>query len=82
MTLAFLTGALASGFTAAGLSALLIWVGTVITGSSDPWAWAPWVVALIALVFAAGTYFAEWVAHRRALAWKRSHGEPWAYRED
>jgi hypothetical protein len=82
VTLAFLTGALASGFTAAGLSALLIWVGTVITGSSDPWAWAPWVVALIALLFAAGTYVAEWVAHRRARALMRSHGEPWAFRED
>ena len=81
MTLAFLTGAIASGFTAAGLSALLIWVATVVTGSSDPWGWAPWVVALVAIAFAAGTYFAELVAHRRSLARMRSTGEPWAYRE-
>jgi len=81
VTLAFLTGAIASGFTAAGLSALLIWVATVVTGSSDPWGWAPWVVALVAIAFAAGTYFAELVAHRRSLARMRSTGEPWAYRE-
>ena len=82
MTLAFLTGAVASGFTAAGMSALLIWIVTVISGSSDPWAWAPWAVALVAIVFATGTYFAEWIAHRQSLARKRAHGEPWAYRED
>ena len=81
MTVAFATGALASGFTAAGLSTLLIWIATVVTGSSDPWQWAPWVVALVALAFAAGTYFAEWVAYRRTLARMRSTGEPWAYRD-
>ena len=81
MTLAFLTGALASGFTAAGLSALLIWIVTVVSGSNDPWAWAPWLVALVAIVFAAGTYFAELVAHRRTIARMRATGEPWAYRE-
>lgn len=81
MTLAFLTGALASGFTAAGLSTLLIWVATVVTGSSDPWGWAPSVVALVAVAFAAGTYFAELVAHRRTLGRMRAAGEPWAYRD-
>ena len=81
MTLAFLTGALASGFTAAGLSALLIWIATVVTGSSDPWGWAPWVVALVAIAFAAATYVGEWIAHRRSLARMRSTGEPWAYRD-
>ena len=81
MTLAFATGALASGFTAAGLSTLLIWIATVFTGSSDPWGWAPPVVALVAVAFAAGTYFAEWVAYRRSLATMRSTGEPWAYRD-
>jgi len=74
VTLAFLTGAVASGFTAAGMSALLIWIVTVISGSSDPWSWAPWVVAFVAILFAAGTYFAEWITHRRSLARKRSHG--------
>ncbi|MCA1587936.1 MAG: hypothetical protein LC744_04620 [Chloroflexi bacterium] len=62
MTLAFATGALASGFTAAGLSTLLIWIATVLTGSSAPWGWAPSVVALVAITFGAGTYFAEWIA--------------------
>ena len=81
MTLAFLTGALASGFTAAGLSTLLVWVATVVTGSPDPWGWAPSVVALVAVVFAAGTYLAERFAYRRTMARMRSTGEPWAYRD-
>ncbi len=81
MTLAFATGALASGFTAAGLSTLLIWMATVVTGSSAPWGWAPSVVALVAIAFGAGTYFAEWIAYRRTQARMRSTGEPWAYRD-
>jgi hypothetical protein len=81
MTVAFLTGALASGFTAAGLSTLLIWIATVVTGSSDPWGWAPSVVALVAVAFTAATYVAERIAHRRTLATMRSTGEPWAYRD-
>jgi hypothetical protein len=81
VTLAFLTGALASAVMAAGLSALLIWIGTVVTGSTDAWAWAPWVVAAIALLVAVGTYLAEGIAYRRTLARMRATGEPWAYRE-
>ena len=81
MTLAFLTGALASGFTAAGLATLLVWVATVVTGSPQPWSWAPWVVAAIAILVAIGTYLAEGIAYRRTLAAKRSTGEPWAFRE-
>jgi hypothetical protein len=81
VTLAFLTGAIASGFTAAGLATLLVWVATVISGSSEPWSWAPWVVAAIAVLVALGTYLAERLAYRRTLARMRSTGEPWAYRE-
>ncbi|MEA2650989.1 MAG: hypothetical protein QOI85_710 [Chloroflexota bacterium] len=81
MGLAFLTGAVASGFTAAGLTALLIWVATVLAGSSDPWSIAPWLVTLAAALVAVGTYMAEGIAHRKTLARMRSTGEPWAYRE-
>ena len=81
MVLAFLTGAVASGFTAAGLTALLIWVATVLAGSSDPWSIAPWLVTLVAALVAVGTYVAEGIAHRKTLARMRSTGEPWAYRE-
>jgi hypothetical protein len=81
MGLAFLTGAVASGFTAAGLTALLIWVATVLAGSSDPWSIAPWLVTLVAALVATGTYVAEGIAHRKTLAGMRSTGEPWAYRE-
>ena len=81
MRLAFLTGALASGFTAAGLSTLIIWIATVVTGSSEPWGWAPPVVALVAVAFAAATYLAERTAHRRTLVRMRATGEPWAYRD-
>jgi hypothetical protein len=81
MALAFLTGAVASGFTAAGLTALLIWIATVLAGSSDPWSIAPWLVTTVAALVAIGTYVAEGIAHRRTLARMRSAGEPWAYRE-
>ena len=81
MTLAFVTGALASGFTAAGLTALLIWVATVLSGSSDPWSIAPWLVTAAAAVAAIGTYIAEAIVYRRTLARMRSTGEPWAYRD-
>lgn len=80
MMLAFLTGAVASGFTAAGLTALLIWIATVVSGSSDPWRIAPWLVAGVAAIVAIGTYVAEGIVHRRTLERKRSTGEPWAYR--
>ncbi len=80
MMLAYMTGAVASGFTAAGLTALLIWIATVLSGSSDPWAIAPWLVTGAAAVVAIGTYVAEGIVHRRTLERKRSTGEPWAYR--
>ena len=81
MTLAFVTGAAASGFTAAGLTALLIWVATVVAGSSDPWSIAPWLVTGVAALVAIATYVAEGIAYRRTLARKRTTGEPWAFRE-
>ena len=82
MTLAFLTGAVAAGVAAAGLTALGTWVVTVLAGSSDPWAVIPWLLPAAAAVVGVGTYVAEGIAHRRTLARMASHGEPWAYRED
>jgi hypothetical protein len=81
MVLAFVTGAVASGFTAAGLVALLVWIATVVSGSSDPWSIAPWLVTAVAALVAISTYVAEGIAYRRTLVRKRSTGEPWAYRE-
>jgi len=80
MRLAFATGALASGFVAAGLSALVIWIVTVVTGSTEPWSAAPWVVSVFAAVVSGATYFAEGIAYRRTLSRMRATGEPWAYR--
>ena len=82
MRLAFLTGAVATGFTAAGLTTLLVWIATVLSGSSEPWGIAPWLVTAVAALIAIATYVAEGFAHRRTLARMRSVGEPWAYRED
>jgi hypothetical protein len=79
---AFLTGALAAGFTGAALSALMIWILTVLTGSEDPWRVAPMIVALVAGLFAVLTYLAERFIYRRSQERKRATGEPWAYRED
>ena len=81
MNVAFLTGALASGFTGAALAALVIWVLTVLTGSEDPWRIAPLIVALAAALFAVATYAAERFIYRRSMERKRATGEPWAYRE-
>ena len=82
MNVAFVTGALAAGFTGAALTALVIWVLTVLTGSGDPWRVAPLVVALVAVAFAVLTYVAERFIYRRSQERKRATGEPWAYRED
>jgi hypothetical protein len=82
VTLAFLTGALASGVTAAGLTTLLIWIATVLSGSSEPWSIAPGIVAVASAAVAIATYLAERVVYRRTLArWSRI-GEPWAFRSD
>lgn len=82
MNAAFLTGALAAGFTGAALSALVIWVLTVLSGSEEPWRVAPLVVAAVGGVFAVLTYVAERFIYRRSQERKRATGEPWAYRED
>lgn len=81
MVLAFLTGAVASGFAAAGLTTFAVWIATVVSGSADPWSIAPWLVALVAAVVAVATYLAEGIVHRRSLSRMRSTGEPWAYRD-
>jgi uncharacterized membrane-anchored protein len=78
---AFATGALASALAAAGLVALVIWIVTVVTGSTDPWSVAPWFIPAVALVVGAATFLAERYLHGREHARKRSAGEPWAYRE-
>ena len=82
MNAAFLTGALAAGFTGAALSTLVIWVLTVLTGSGAPWRAAPLVVVLAAAAVAVLTYVAERFIYRRSQERKRATGEPWAYRED
>ncbi|MDQ3689664.1 MAG: hypothetical protein M3406_06435 [Chloroflexota bacterium] len=81
MALAFLIGAVASGFSAAGVTSLFVWVATVVSGSTTPWAIAPWLVTVVAALVAIGTYVAEGIAHRRTLARMHLTGEPWAYRE-
>ena len=82
MNLAFLTGALAAGFAGAALSALIIWIVTVVSGSTAPWRSAPLIVALAAAALAIATYAAERFIYRRTQERKRATGEPWAYRDD
>lgn len=81
MKLAFATGAVASGLVGGGLTALLIWVATIVTGSSDPWAVAPVLVVAAGAVVGGGTYLAERIVYRRSMERQRAVGEPWAYRE-
>lgn len=82
MKLAFATGALASGLAGGGLTALLMWVATVVTGSGDPWSIAPVLVAAAAALVGGATYFAERIVYRRSMERQRAIGEPWAYREE
>jgi hypothetical protein len=81
MKLAFLTGALSAAFAAAALTALAIWVVTVVIDSSAPWSIAPLLVVVVAIIFGVATYLAERVAHRRTMARMRATGEPWAFRD-
>jgi len=79
--LAFLTGALACGLVVAGISALAIWIVTLVSGSADPWDVAPVVVTVLASLATVATYVAEVVVDRSMQSRKRATGEPWAYRE-
>ena len=69
------------GLAAAGLTALLVWVVTVVTGSSDPWSVGPWLIPGAAAVIGGATFLAERYLHQPNVRRKRSTGEPWAYRE-
>ena len=82
MALGFLTGALAAGLAAGGLTAALVWLSTVLTGSEGAWGVAPYLIVVVALAFAAATYVAERIAQARDLRRQRATGEPWAYRQD
>lgn len=82
MKLAFATGALASGLVGGGLTGLLVWIATVVTGSSEPWSVAPALVAAAAAFVGSATYLAEQIVYRRSMERQRAIGEPWAYRED
>ena len=82
MKLAFGTGALAGGVAAVALVALGTWIVTMVTGSTDAWTLAPWLMVGAAVLIAAGTYLAERITYRRTMARMRAMGEPWAYRED
>lgn len=80
MRLAFVTGALAAGLAAGAITALVIWVVTVITGSSGSWGVAGWLVLALGVAMGVLTYVAEREAHARTMARMRAAGEPWAYR--
>ncbi len=82
MVLAFLTGALASGIAVAALTAALVWLSTMLTGSDGLWGAAPYLIVGAAVAFGAATYAAERIARARDLRGRRATGEPWAYRED
>jgi hypothetical protein len=82
MRAAFATGALAAGFAVAALSALVIWIVTLVSGSTDAWAVAIWLIPTLGAVAAVATYVAELRVERGTQARKRTTGEPWAYRED
>jgi hypothetical protein len=77
----FAVGALACGLTVAGLAGVVMWIVTVLTGSTDPWAIAPVVITALGALAVVATYIAEVIVDRATQARKRATGEPWAYRE-
>jgi hypothetical protein len=82
MSAAFLTGALAAGVTGAALTALAIWLVTLVSGSAEPWGVAPLLVTAAGALLAVATYVAERLIYHRSMDRKRATGEPWAFRED
>lgn len=82
MRMAFGTGALAAGAIAAIVTGLVMWVASLVLGTSDPWPIGAWLVPVVGVVVALAAYVAEWIAYRRTLTEMRSHGEPWAYRDE
>lgn len=76
MRAAFVTGALAGGFAVAVLATAAIWVVTLASGSTAPWASAAWIVPLVGVVGAAATYAGEVIVHRLTQDRKRETGEP------
>ena len=82
MKLAFATGAVASALVGGGLTGLLVWIATIVTGSSEPWSVAPILVTAAAAAVGGATYLAERIVYRRTMERQRSMGEPWAYRGD
>lgn len=81
MRMAFLTAALASGFSAAALATLVVWVVSMVTGSADPWTAAPWLIVAATAIVTGTTYLAEVLVYGRAMRRRRSLGEPWAFRD-
>lgn len=81
MRLAFLTGAIASGFAIAVLSTAVVWVVTLVSGSGEAWGVAAWLVPVLGALAALATYAAEVIVDRLSQQRKRATGEPWAYRD-
>jgi hypothetical protein len=81
MRLAFLTGALAAGLAVAGLSALVVWLVTLVSASSAAWSAAIWLIPGLAGLATITAYIAEVFVDRGTQSRKRATGEPWAYRE-
>lgn len=81
MRLGFLTAALASGFSSAGLVTLVVWVVSVVTGSPAAWEAAPLLITAVAALVTGATYLAEVLVYRRSMLRQRSIGEPWAFRD-
>jgi hypothetical protein len=79
--LAFVTGAVGAGLGAGVLTALVIWIITVFTGSPGPWSLAPLLLGGAAGIVAVLTYVAELIVYRRTVERMRATGEPWAYRD-
>jgi hypothetical protein len=79
-TLAFVTGAVAAGVAVAALTALGLWVASLVLGHDGPIEAMPVAVPLVGVGAGLLTYVDEVIAWQAEKRRSRSVGEPWAYR--
>jgi len=80
MRLAFITGALAAGVAVAALTALGLWVASLVLGHDGPIEAMAVALPLVGVGAGLLTYVDEVVVYRAEERRSRSVGEPWAYR--
>jgi hypothetical protein len=80
-SLAFITGAVAAGVAFAALTALGLWVASLVLGHDGPIEAMAVAVPIVGTGAALLTYVDEVIVYRAEKRSDQSRGEPWAYRK-